>query len=165
MLCDAGIPPSPKPLLAPPAAETMKLSDASRAARERQAEVVNRFEERRRMAEVVVPVKNSDVRALLRKMEQPVTLFGEMEMDRRDRLRRLLAGMDEGQREAVTGQVARCALRAPCVPLHWMTYEGDHGDACAVFILGPNIVKCLIVRMCLGIHPHDGRRCHRRCFP
>jgi len=90
-----------------PNAETMKLSDASRAARERQAEVVNRFEERRRMAEVVVPVKNSDVRALLRKMEQPVTLFGEMEMDRRDRLRRLLAGMDEGQREAVTGQVAR----------------------------------------------------------
>lgn len=59
------------------------------------------------MAEIVVPVLDVDVRATLRKLGEPVTLFGEREMERRERLRRLLAHMDDASREAVTGQMAR----------------------------------------------------------
>jgi len=79
----------------------MKLSETSRAARERNAEAMERIQERRRMAEVVVPALDPDVRKLLRRLGEPVTLFGEREMERRDRLRKLLAGMDDDQREQV----------------------------------------------------------------
>lgn len=43
-------------------------------------EVVEEMELRRKMKNVIVPTKDAEVRAMLRKMEEPITLFGEREV-------------------------------------------------------------------------------------
>lgn len=50
---------------------------------------------RRRARSLAVPTDDKAVRAALRARDQPVTLFGEREMERRERLRALLASLDE----------------------------------------------------------------------
>ena len=99
---------------------------------------VEQLELRRTMRSIVVPVIDSEVRALLRQMGEPITLFGEREvsrelfyegpfwcmifvewpstastnicllmcpnalqMERRERLRKLLATMNDDQAEAL----------------------------------------------------------------
>ncbi|GFY96178.1 WD-40 repeat family protein [Actinidia rufa] len=49
---------------------------------------------------LAVPTNDMSVRARLRRLGEPITLFGEREMERRDRLRMLMAKLDaEGQLE------------------------------------------------------------------
>ena len=50
------------------------------------------------MAAMVVPTDGGDVRAWLRKLGEPVTLFGERAMERRERLRLLMAQLPEERR-------------------------------------------------------------------
>ena len=55
------------------------------------AVLLSQFLQRRRAAAIAVPTDDGRVRASLRGMGEPVTLFGEDAGDRRDRLRQLLA--------------------------------------------------------------------------
>ncbi|EIE25482.1 WD40 repeat-like protein [Coccomyxa subellipsoidea C-169] len=71
---------------------------ASRHAQILQEEAVRQMELRRRMRAAVVPTQDAEVRRTLRLLKEPVTLFGEREMERRDRLRKLLAEMDDDEK-------------------------------------------------------------------
>ncbi|CAL8460668.1 g198 [Coccomyxa elongata] len=75
-------------------ADTIALPEGSRQAQILQEEAVRQMEIRRRMRAEVVPTQDGDVRRMLRQLEHPITLFGEREMERRARLRKILAEMD-----------------------------------------------------------------------
>ncbi|EFJ34421.1 hypothetical protein SELMODRAFT_81344 [Selaginella moellendorffii] len=71
-----------------------EVSEASKVAREKHEKDMERILLQRRAAALAVPTSDAAVKEKLRQMGQPVTLFGEREMERRDRLRYLMA--DEG---------------------------------------------------------------------
>ncbi|KAK1832807.1 pre-mRNA splicing factor [Podospora conica] len=58
---------------------------------EKASALLSQFERRRLAATIAVPTDDGRVRAKLREMGEPITLFGEGPADRRDRLRGLLA--------------------------------------------------------------------------
>lgn len=95
--------------------------------RRKQQELMEQVELRRKMAATVVPTSDADVRRLLRQLGEPITLFGEREMERRDRLRKLLAGMDEEEAAAVVAQaeVELPALAAAPRPKELFYTEGS----------------------------------------
>jgi len=62
---------------------------------ERAAALLGQFDRKRRAAQIAVPTDDGKVRARLREMDEPMTLFGEGPGDRRDRLRELLTTADE----------------------------------------------------------------------
>jgi U4/U6 small nuclear ribonucleoprotein PRP4 len=62
---------------------------------EKASELLSQFDRKRRAAQLVVPTADRDVKARLRSMGEPITLFGEGPSDRRDRLRSLLATQAE----------------------------------------------------------------------
>ncbi|EEF32299.1 U4/U6 small nuclear ribonucleoprotein Prp4, putative [Ricinus communis] len=75
-------------------------SETSRQQRERQQKALQDLMMKRRAAALAVPTNDKAVRARLRRLGEPITLFGEREMERRDRLRMLMAKLDsEGQLE------------------------------------------------------------------
>uniref|UniRef100_A0ACD5WZC0 Uncharacterized protein n=1 Tax=Avena sativa TaxID=4498 RepID=A0ACD5WZC0_AVESA len=75
-----------------------EVSDDHRAARERHERAVQELLQRRRAYAMAVPTNDSAVRARLRRLGEPVTLFGEREMERRDRLRALMVRLEaDGQ--------------------------------------------------------------------
>lgn len=57
---------------------------------ERASAILSQFSRKRRAAAIAVPTDDGRVRARLRELGEPVTLFGEGPGDRRDRLRELL---------------------------------------------------------------------------
>ncbi|DBA65631.1 TPA: hypothetical protein ACH3X2_002690 [Trebouxia sp. C0005] len=82
-------------------AATLALPEGSREAREQQERLLEAVEERRALRETTVPTSDADVRAALRAIKEPVTLFGEQQMERRARLRKIMATMDdEDERKA-----------------------------------------------------------------
>ena len=82
--------------LAPPmaAAPTLAATASQAAARLARDGVLAAVAARQRARAVAVPTDDGTVRALLRRVGQPVTLFGEREAERRARARDLLAHMD-----------------------------------------------------------------------
>ncbi|XP_061364505.1 U4/U6 small nuclear ribonucleoprotein PRP4-like protein [Gastrolobium bilobum] len=72
-----------------------EISQESRLVRERQEKVMQELMMRRRSAAVTVPTNDMAVRARLRHLGEPVTLFGEREMERRDRLRMIMVKLDD----------------------------------------------------------------------
>ncbi|CAG8908790.1 unnamed protein product [Penicillium egyptiacum] len=64
---------------------------------ERASAILSQFERKRRAAAMVVPTDDTRVRARLRELGEPITLFGEGPSERRDRLRELLTDMAEQQ--------------------------------------------------------------------
>lgn len=77
-----------------------EISEESRQVRERQERAMQEFLMKRRAAALAVPTNDMSVRTRLRRLGEPITLFGEREMERRDRLRTLMAKLDaEGQLE------------------------------------------------------------------
>ncbi|CAI7636222.1 unnamed protein product [Penicillium glandicola] len=64
---------------------------------ERASAILSQFERKRRAAAMVVPTDDTRVRARLRELGEPITLFGEGVSERRDRLRELLTDMAEKQ--------------------------------------------------------------------
>ncbi|KAF7148244.1 hypothetical protein RHSIM_Rhsim03G0032000 [Rhododendron simsii] len=83
-----------------PSTAEYEVSEQSRQIRERQEKVMQELLIKRRAAALAVPTNDMAVRARLRRLSEPITLFGEREMERRDRLRMLLAKLDaEGQLE------------------------------------------------------------------
>ena len=63
---------------------------AAGIAPEKASAILSQFSRRRRAAAIAVPTDDGRVRARLREMGEPITLFGEGPGDRRDRLRELL---------------------------------------------------------------------------
>lgn len=57
---------------------------------ERASAILSQFDRKRRAAQIAVPTDDGRVRARLRELGEPITLFGEGPSDRRDRLRELL---------------------------------------------------------------------------
>ncbi|KAI4300834.1 hypothetical protein L6164_034166 [Bauhinia variegata] len=77
-----------------------EISEESRLVRERQEKAMQELMMKRRAAALAVPTNDMAVRARLRRLIEPITLFGEREMERRDRLRMIMAKLDaEGQLE------------------------------------------------------------------
>ncbi|KAN0072994.1 WD40-repeat-containing domain protein [Elaphomyces granulatus] len=67
---------------------------------ERASALLFQFERKRRAAAIAVPTDDNRVRARLRELGEPITLFGEGPADRRDRLRELLTQLAEQQEAA-----------------------------------------------------------------
>ncbi|KAI1094268.1 WD40 repeat-like protein [Rostrohypoxylon terebratum] len=65
-------------------------SAAAGIAPEKASAILSQFERKRRAATMAVPTDDGRVRARLRELGEPITLFGEGPGDRRDRLRELL---------------------------------------------------------------------------
>ncbi|KAK1567371.1 hypothetical protein Q3G72_011372 [Acer saccharum] len=77
-----------------------EISEESRQVRERQEKAIQELLMKRRAAALAVPTNDMAVRARLRQLGEPITLFGKREMERRDRWRMLMAKLDaEGQLE------------------------------------------------------------------
>eukprot|EP00877_Chromochloris_zofingiensis_P014427 jgi/Chrzof1/9238/Cz03g40300.t1 len=86
-------------------AATYELTEAGRRGREEQEKLLHEFELRRKLHSVVVPTDDGAVRQMLRQLEEPITLFGEREMERRERLRRIIAERDLGDVAGRPGQI------------------------------------------------------------
>lgn len=79
-----------------------EVSEESRLAQERQEKAVRDFLMKRRAQAMAVPTNDLAVCSRLRKLGEPVTLFGEREMERRDRLRSIMVKLEaEGQLERI----------------------------------------------------------------
>lgn len=69
--------------------------DISDTTPEGQAELIAELEKRKRARQIQVSTDDVEVKATLRKIGEPICLFGEGPADRRDRLRKLLAQIGE----------------------------------------------------------------------
>ncbi|OAX85063.1 hypothetical protein ACJ72_00564 [Emergomyces africanus] len=67
---------------------------------EKASAILSQFSRRRRAAAIAVPTEDGRVRARLRELGHPITLFGEDATDRRDRLREILTDLEEQQEAA-----------------------------------------------------------------
>ncbi|KAJ5114553.1 hypothetical protein NUU61_000312 [Penicillium alfredii] len=74
-------------------------SSAAGIPAERASAILSQFERKRRAAAMAVPTDDTRVRARLRELGEPITLFGEGPADRRDRLRELLTDIADKQAE------------------------------------------------------------------
>lgn len=72
--------------------DTMEIEEES----ESQAELLAQFEKRKRARAIQVSTDDSEVKATLRQLGEPICLFGEGPADRRNRLRNFIADMGEG---------------------------------------------------------------------
>ncbi|KAK7752821.1 hypothetical protein SLS62_005163 [Diatrype stigma] len=70
---------------------------------EKASALLSQFERKRRAATMAVPTDDGRVRARLRELGEPITLFGEGPADRRDRLRELLTVLAERGDAAMAG--------------------------------------------------------------
>ncbi|KMQ48380.1 pre-mRNA splicing factor [Trichophyton rubrum] len=75
-------------------------SAAAGIAPEKASAILSQFERKRRAAAIAVPTDDGRVKARLRELGHPITLFGEDSTDRRDRLREVLADLEEQQAAA-----------------------------------------------------------------
>ncbi|KAF1347005.1 WD40-repeat-containing domain protein [Delphinella strobiligena] len=74
---------------------------------EKASAVLAQFTRKRNLAAVAVPTDDVRVRARLRELGEPITLFGERPEDRRDRLRELLyAAQQDGGEDVAMGEAA-----------------------------------------------------------
>lgn len=77
---------------------------ADGAAPERASALLSQFDRKRRAAQIAVPTDDGKVRARLRELGEPITLFDEGPADRRDRLRELIL-VDEEEHGPLTPDV------------------------------------------------------------
>ena len=85
--------------------EVMELSGESQEAQLKHAETLRRHEMQQRARAIIVPTSADEVKAKLRELRQPITLFGEGNADRRERLREVIAKLELGQEELTKMQV------------------------------------------------------------
>jgi len=94
-LRELSIPAAPSSLVRPLAPKReYEIPEESRLVRERQEKTMQDLMMRRRAAALAVPTNDMAVRAHLCHLGEPITLFGEREMERRDRLRMIMAKLD-----------------------------------------------------------------------
>lgn len=85
--------------------EVMELSEESREAQFKHAEALRAFEAQQRARSIIVPTAVDDVKAKLRELGHPVTVFGEGHADRRERLREVIAKIEIRGEEITRVQV------------------------------------------------------------
>ncbi|KAJ9627328.1 hypothetical protein H2203_003790 [Taxawa tesnikishii (nom. ined.)] len=85
----------------------MPSTDAG-VAPEKASAILSQLDRKRKAAAIAVPTDDARVRARLRELGEPITLFGERPEDRRDRLRTLLYA----QQEDAEGDVAMAEAEA-----------------------------------------------------
>nr|XP_043625282.1 U4/U6 small nuclear ribonucleoprotein PRP4-like protein [Erigeron canadensis] len=79
-----------------------EISEESKQFREKKEKAKQEFLMKQRAAALSVPTNDKSVRSRLRRLSEPITLFGEKEMERRERLRMIMAKLDsEGQLETL----------------------------------------------------------------
>lgn len=93
--------------------EVMDLNEESKEAQLLHAENLRKYETKKRARAIIVPTSIEEVKAKLRELRQPVTLFGEGPADRRERLREVIASMDLTEEELKKIQV--CSLFLWCL--------------------------------------------------
>ncbi|KAJ1679429.1 hypothetical protein EV182_002078, partial [Spiromyces aspiralis] len=71
--------------------QTYDISEASAASKESQRAMLAELERRRLARTLAVPTADSDVKAKLRELGEPICLFGEDAADRRSRLRYVMS--------------------------------------------------------------------------
>ncbi|ETL92067.1 hypothetical protein L917_09532, partial [Phytophthora nicotianae] len=74
--------------------EVLQLSESSRAAQEKHAQLLRRIEAEKRARNIAVPTIVEEVIRRLRQLGEPITLFGERPADRRERLREILSRLE-----------------------------------------------------------------------
>ncbi|CEG41234.1 u4 u6 small nuclear ribonucleoprotein [Plasmopara halstedii] len=74
--------------------EVLQLSESSRAAQEKHAQLLRRIEAEKRARNIAVPTIIEEVIRRLRQLGEPITLFGERPADRRERLREILSHLE-----------------------------------------------------------------------
>ena len=79
--------------------EVLELSNESREAQLLHAEQMRKVEARSRARAIVVPTVVEEVKQRLRDLGHPATLFGENNVDRRERLRDVIASLELSQEE------------------------------------------------------------------
>ena len=79
--------------------EVLELSNESREAQLLHAEQLRKVEARSRARAIVVPTVVEEVKQKLRELGHPATLFGENNVDRRERLRDVIASLELSQEE------------------------------------------------------------------
>jgi U4/U6 small nuclear ribonucleoprotein PRP4 len=90
----ASRPPQLKVCIAMDRDYTMPSATAG-VAPEKASAILSQFERKRRAAAIIVPTNDLQVRQRLRDLGEPITLFGEQPVDRRDRLREFLTAQAE----------------------------------------------------------------------
>jgi U4/U6 small nuclear ribonucleoprotein PRP4 len=78
-----------------PVDRNYELNTGGGVAPEKASAILEQFDRKRRLATLAVPTDDGKVRARLRELEKPITLFGEGPAERRDRLRELLLDLQE----------------------------------------------------------------------
>ncbi|KAF2753236.1 U4/U6 small nuclear ribonucleoprotein-like protein Prp4 [Pseudovirgaria hyperparasitica] len=79
---------------------------------EKASAIMSQFERKRRAAAIAVPTDDTRVRARLRELKEPMTLFGEGPAERRDRLREILTSIQESA-DHLQDEVMRDATEQP----------------------------------------------------
>lgn len=74
--------------------EVLQLSESSKAAQEKHAQLLRRIEAEKRARNISVPTSVDEVILRLRQLNEPITLFGERLADRRERLREILSRLE-----------------------------------------------------------------------
>lgn len=85
--------------------EVLDLSETSKDAQLQHAETLRRFEAQQRARTVTVPTDIEEVKAKLRELGHPVTLFGEGPADRRERLKQEIANLELNTEELAKVQL------------------------------------------------------------
>lgn len=85
--------------------EYMELNAESKAEQAKHAEAMKKFEAQKRARSIIVPTSIEEVKARLRELGHPATLFGEGPADRRERLRDVIAYMELDEDELKRVQV------------------------------------------------------------
>jgi hypothetical protein len=80
--------------------EYLDLSEESKIEQQRHAETLRLYETKQRARSIIVPTAVEDVKTELRKLGEPITLFGEDHADRRDRLKEVIADLQLSKDDA-----------------------------------------------------------------
>lgn len=133
-----------------------EISEESKKVRERQEKAVQELLMKRRAAALAVPTNDNAVRARLRRLGEPITLFGEREMERRDRLRMLMAKLDsEGQLEKLMKaheEEEAAATAAPLEPEEEIQYPFFTEGSQSLLEARRDIAKYSLAKSALRLH-------------
>ncbi|RLN46589.1 hypothetical protein BBJ29_005684 [Phytophthora kernoviae] len=108
--------------------EVLQLSESSRAAQEKHAQLLRRIEAEKRARNIAVPTSVEEVIRRLRQLGEPITLFGERPADRRERLRGILSQLElEAEETGFVHQVLADIQKQGAVPGGDETTAGETG--------------------------------------
>ncbi|KAH9258750.1 hypothetical protein BASA81_003252 [Batrachochytrium salamandrivorans] len=98
------------------------FSATSREAMEKHAQSLKQFETKQRQRLVDVPTNDLEVKQLLRLHSQPICLFGERDLDRRERLKRVVAEIQVNLEASGVASAAAAAVK-PSLPTSSSQYS------------------------------------------